>query len=690
MKPQHQHEQKQTPQRPVGSSGMLGQLADFLDDRTGYRAVMHEALYERVPGGARWRYVWGSSLVFAFMTQVITGLVLWSSYSASAQTAWESVYYIQHEMTGGWLLRGIHHVMAQAMVVLLALHLMQVVIDGAYRAPREVNFWLGLVLMMLVLGMALTGYLLPWDQKGYWATRVATNLAGLVPLVGPSLQQVVVGGPDYGHHTLTRFFAIHAGFLPVTLVLMLVVHLSLFRKHGLCAKQPIVRPDAMFWPDQVLKDAVAMLAVMAVVLGVILMPALRAMLEGRPIVPGELGAELGAPADPSLPYAAARPEWYFLFLFQFLKVFEGFGASGEFFGAIVVPGLVMGVMFLMPILGRWQLGHRFNVAFTFALLAGIGLLTAMATNEDYAALWADRGAFADVEKLLEETENDKAKIAAHFGNDAAKIAAFEARVKKLDRIRHSQSFLDAVALAKADAARSIELAGRPERIPPAGMMELVRNDALSQGPKLFAQHCGSCHAHVDPSLLEAQPLLAKASAANLHGFGTAAWMRGLLDPKQVAGPAYFGNTAHKDDDMVHFVQNDLTDATTWKPDDIEAVIAAMAAEAGQAAGGTAAAVVEKGRSLIAADDRCGSCHPFRDNGVAAGSAPDITGWGSREWLVGIIVDPTHERFYGDSNDRMPSFGKAKEGAAPMLTLRQIELVADWLRGDWYRPTAHAH
>ena len=690
MKPQHQHDQKQTPPRPVGSLGMLGQLADFLDDRTGYRAVMHEALYERVPGGARWRYVWGSALVFAFMTQVITGLVLWSSYSASAQTAWESVYYIQHEMTGGWLLRGIHHVMAQAMVLLLALHLMQVVIDGAYRAPREVNFWLGLVLMMLVLGMALTGYLLPWDQKGYWATRVATNLAGLVPLVGPSLQQVVVGGPDYGHHTLTRFFAIHAGFLPVTLVLILVVHLSLFRKHGLCAKQPLVQPDAMFWPDQVLKDAVAMLAVMAVVLGVILMPALRAMLEGRPIVPGELGAELGAPADPSLPYAAARPEWYFLFLFQFLKVFEGFGASGEFFGAIVVPGLVMGVMFLMPILGRWQLGHRFNVAFTFALLAGIGLLTAMATNEDYAALWADRGAFADVEKLLEETENDKAKIAAHFGNDAAKIAAFEARVKKLDRIRHSQSFLDAVALAKADAARSIELAGRPERIPPAGMMELVRNDALSQGPKLFAQHCASCHAHVDSGSPEAQAVLAKASAANLHGFGTAAWMRGLLDPKQVAGPAYFGNTAHKDDDMVNFVQNDLADAATWKPDDIEAVIVAMAAEAGLAAAGTPPAVIEKGRGLVADGERCGSCHTFRDNGVAAGSAPDITGWGSREWLVGIIVDPTHERFYGDTNDRMPSFGKAEEGAAPILTRRQIEMIADWLRGDWYRPAGNAH
>ena len=403
--------------------GLLGQLADFFDDRTGYRKLVNELLFERVPGGARWRYVWGSTLVFAFMTQAITGLVLWSSYSAGAQSAWESVFFIQHEMTGGWLLRGIHHVMAQAMVVLLALHLMQVVIDGAYRAPREVNFWLGLVLMMLVLGMALTGYLLPWDQKGYWATRVATNLAGLVPLLGPSIQQVIIGGPDYGHHTLTRFFAIHAGFLPATLVIMLVVHLSLFRKHGLCARQPIVRSDGMFWPDQVLKDAVACLAVMAVVLGVILLPALQAMLAGRPIVPGELGAELGAPADPSQPYAAARPEWYFLFLFQFLKVFEGWGASGEFLGAIVVPGVVMAMMFLMPIIGRWNLGHRFNIAFTLALLVGIGLLTGMALNEDYCALWVNKSSLAEAENLLKKTEGDPVKLSAALGGAEVALLA---------------------------------------------------------------------------------------------------------------------------------------------------------------------------------------------------------------------------------------------------------------------------
>src|SRR6187399_3266716 len=178
-------------------AGGVKRLFGWLDQRTGCNKILHEALYENVPGGSRWRYVWGSTLVFTFITQLITGLFLWLAYNPSSQTAWESVYYIQHEMWGGWLLRGLHHFMAQAMVVLLALHLMQVVIDGAYRAPREVNFWLGLVLMQIVLGLSLTGYLLPWDEKGYWATRVATNLMGVVPFVGARLQQLVVGGSEY-------------------------------------------------------------------------------------------------------------------------------------------------------------------------------------------------------------------------------------------------------------------------------------------------------------------------------------------------------------------------------------------------------------------------------------------------------------------------------------------------------------
>src|SRR5262249_21269268 len=158
---------------------------------------LHEALYERIPGGARWRYVWGSTLVFTFFVQVVTGIFLWMAYSPSKTTAWESVYYIQYEMTGGWFLRGLHHYTAQAMIVLLALHLMQVVIDGAYKAPREFNFWLGVVLMLIILGLSLTGYLLPWDQKGYWATRVATTIAGGTPGVGNEVKTLIVGGSDY-------------------------------------------------------------------------------------------------------------------------------------------------------------------------------------------------------------------------------------------------------------------------------------------------------------------------------------------------------------------------------------------------------------------------------------------------------------------------------------------------------------
>ena len=142
---------------------MMRAFLAWLDDRTGCNDLVKETLYERIPGGARWRYVWGSTLVFTFTIQVITGIFLWTAYSPSAQTAWESVYFIQEKMFLGWLVRGIHHFAAQAMTVLLAIHLIQVIIDGAYKAPREVNFWLGLILMKIVLALGLTGYLLPWD-----------------------------------------------------------------------------------------------------------------------------------------------------------------------------------------------------------------------------------------------------------------------------------------------------------------------------------------------------------------------------------------------------------------------------------------------------------------------------------------------------------------------------------------------
>ena len=340
-------------------------LLDWLDDRTGYKLLVHEALNEPIPGGARWRYITGSMLTFVFVVQVITGFFLWSAYSPSTQTAWESVYYIQNVMSYGWLVRGIHHFAAQAMMVLLGLHFLQVIWDGAYRAPREVNFWLGLVLMQIVIGLSLTGYLLPWDQKGYYATKVATNIAGATPIIGPQVQQIAQGGTAYGHHTLTRFFALHAGVLPSLLTIFLGLHVYVFRRHGITVPHSAEgKPVDTFWPRQVMFDSIGCLFVLGVVL----------------YFTFKQGAELSAPADPGEDYPA-RPEWYFLFLFRFLE-FEAISKYGVAVGAIYIPTALMLVVFLMPFIGRTWIGHQFNRAFLVVMLAGIGYLTVRTIIED--------------------------------------------------------------------------------------------------------------------------------------------------------------------------------------------------------------------------------------------------------------------------------------------------------------------
>lgn len=665
-------------------------LVNWLDSRTGLRGFVHEALYERIPGGARWRYVWGSTLVFAFLVQLITGIALWMYYSPSAHTAWESVYYIQYETAGGWLLRGLHHFMAQAMVVLLALHLMQVVIDGAYRAPREVNFWLGLVLMQIVLALSLTGYLLPWDQKGYWATRVATNLLGVVPAIGPQLQQLLVGGADYGHHTLTRFFALHAGVLPGLLVLFLVLHVALFRRHGICYKQPKKRADAAFWPDQILKDSVACLAVLIVVLVLCLRPAAWFSEGGGVAFGPQAGAELGAPADPSNQFSAARPEWYFLFLFQFLKLFEGWGEGGEVLGAVVIPALVILALFLMPFIGRWKLGHRFNVAMLLILFCGIGYLTMTAFHEDYQARWTNPEQFAELQPTVQQLGSDERKIAKHFDNDAAKIADYRRKLAAYERYRQSEEYLKAVAQAEIEARRVVELASSPQRIPATGAITLLRDDAKTQGPKLFAARCAGCHTHLPPATEELAKSAAErnASAPNLYGFAGRAWLAGFLNSKRIDGADYFGHTSHSEGEMVEFVNDTMSE---WPAEDVEKVVAALSAEAKLEsqieADKKGAAMIEAGRKIIENEEHCVMCHKFHDAGEM-GMAPDLTGYGSREWLIGIISDPTHERYYPETNDRMPGFARHPgDSAENILSAESIRLIVDWLRGEWYEPPA---
>lgn len=592
----------------------MTKLLDWLDDRTGYRGLLKGALYEHIPGGARWRYVWGSTLTFALFVQFVTGVVLWAAYSANAQGAWESVYFIQNQMLGGWIVRGIHHFMAQATIVLLVLHLMQVMIDGAYRAPREVNFWFGLLLLFLILALSLTGYLLPWDQKGYWATKVATSIASITPVIGPSLQRLLIGGAEYGHLTLTRFFALHAGVLPAAVVLLIVGHVYLFRRHGVTVPEGAEdrAPDGNFWPDQVLKDGVASLIVMATVLGLVLWTG---------------GAHLGAPADPTEPYSAARPDWYFLFLFQWLKYFP---AGWEVVGAHVLPGLVVGVIAAMPIIGKWRLGHRFNLGFMVAVLAGVGMLTWLAKAQD--------------------------------AQDAAFVAA------KFDADRR--------------AARVEELAASPDGIPPEGGLALLRSDPLIQGPEIFAARCSSCHRFNGHDGLGGIPADAP-SASDLAAYGSRDWVRGLLDADRVGSDEYFGATDHARGRMVRFVQRGLSQLSDEERSELlPKVVMALSAEAGlpaqAAADASDAQAIREGREVMQSEPvNCTRCHLFRGVG-ADDHAPVLTGWGSREWMMGMIHDPTQDRYYGEDNDRMPSFGADED-----LSEAKIGLVVDWLRGQWY-------
>ncbi len=583
-------------------------LLNWLDSRTGYKELMREALDEPVRGGARWRYVWGSTLVFAFVVQVLTGFALWMSYSPSSQTAWASVYYIQHEMFLGWLLRGIHHFMAQAMIVLLGLHLVQVVVDGAYRAPREINFWLGLILMKIVLALSLTGYLLPWDQKGYWATKVATSIAAITPVVGSEVQAIVVGGQEYGHHTLTRFFALHAGVLPTLLVAFLALHIYVFRKHGLTVTKPLYRPDATFWPDQILKDAVACMAVLIGVIGV--------MYYLRGFGPHG-GAELGAPADPNDSYSAARPEWYFLFLFQFLKYFP---RENEIYGAMVIPGLVMAALFIMPFTGKWSMGHKANIVFLFGVFAGIGYLTFEAVQED----------------------------------------------------RNNPDYAIAVKNAERNAERAIELVQK-HGISTAGPNQLLLDDYFIQGPKLFAKHCGVCH-RFDGTDGTVHVPAEKATASDLGKFGTREWLKGMITTPHEE--AFFGATLNdkslgdkfvKEGEMADWSKSNAKKMTEAE---LKGVVEFLIGFSGREdIDPQSFKEVPAGKKFFlegseAVSSGCISCHQWSNPAAdikaaaeAAGSSesgPDLNGYASREWLLKFINNPGHDTLYPDKN-AMPAF-----------------------------------
>ncbi|MFN7919793.1 MAG: cytochrome b N-terminal domain-containing protein [Bryobacteraceae bacterium] len=315
---------------------MLRNLIDFLESRTGLETAVRGFFTEEIPASAGWHQVMGSVALFCFMSQVFTGILLALNYAPSPGEAHNSVRYIMGEVTAGKLIRGLHHWGASMMIVVVALHMVQVLLWGAYKKPREATWLVGLVLLQLVLGFGLTGYLLPWDNRAYWGTMVTTQIAASAPGAGPYITRLLGAENGIGVVTFTRFYAAHVMLLPLATVGLIGLHVFLVRRHGVAPAAGDTAPKKHFFPGQVFKDTMAIFAAFAILF------TLAVVAE----------APLGRLADPTDTTYIPRPEWYFLFLFQTLKFFEG---PLEIIGSIVLPGLAMTVLALLPFLDRGPL-----------------------------------------------------------------------------------------------------------------------------------------------------------------------------------------------------------------------------------------------------------------------------------------------------------------------------------------------
>ncbi len=213
---------------------MATRLANWLDERLAWRQVWETIFLRKLPK-VNWLFTLGSATLFVAVNQAVTGILLTIYYVPTPDHAYDSVQYITNEVTAGWLIRGLHHWGASAMVVLAVLHMLRVVFYGAYKYPREVTWWTGMGLGLIVIGFGFTGYLLPWDQKAFWATTVGTRIAEVTPVIGNWLLRVMRGGDELSAVTLARFFGVHVWVLPATLALLLLSHLYLVIRNGISA-----------------------------------------------------------------------------------------------------------------------------------------------------------------------------------------------------------------------------------------------------------------------------------------------------------------------------------------------------------------------------------------------------------------------------------------------------------------------
>ncbi len=332
------------PVRRPSSPGRIGVVVRWLDHRIGFSALLPILRKKEVPihRHSFWYYLGGMAL-FLFFLQIATGILLLFYYRPSAEGAYESIQFLMAEVSFGWLIRSIHSWGANLMIFVAFVHLFSVMLLRAHRAPREVTWMTGVGLLFVSMGLGFTGYLLPWNELAFFATRVGTEIPGAIPVVGPFLRTVLRGGDDVSGATLTRFYALHVSVLPALAFMLVALHVLLVQRHGMSVPPDVEaeggpRGSIKFFPQFLLRDLVGWLAALAI---------LAAMAAFFP-------AHLGAKADP---FASApvwiRPEWYFMFMFQTLKYIPAtvFGINGELLG-VAGFGLLGGLLLIVPFLDR--------------------------------------------------------------------------------------------------------------------------------------------------------------------------------------------------------------------------------------------------------------------------------------------------------------------------------------------------
>ena len=315
-------------------------IVDFIDVRLGVRDLYARELNGYLlPRNVNAWYTLGAVLIALFKIQIITGVLLLMFYVPDAEKAFASVQYIMNEVPYGWLFRMLHAVGANVIVIALLLHMLSVLFMGSYKGRREFTWLSGFIIFNLTMGLCLTGYLLPWSQLSFWATTVATDAAGAIPVVGEALVEFMRGGATVGNHTLGRFFALHVVGMPLVLLGLIAIHLFCVKRRGI-SPPPFgedYKPDEAlpafeyekhaagipFFPNYAVKDCAVICFFIAFLLAIIF------------FAPGLFFPESAfEPADPFVTPQGIKPEWYFLWAYQTLKIFPseiiGLGVQGAF------------------------------------------------------------------------------------------------------------------------------------------------------------------------------------------------------------------------------------------------------------------------------------------------------------------------------------------------------------------------